>query len=192
MPSTDAGVTGIAPGRVNLIGEHVDYNGGRCLPMALTECTRAVVTPREDERVTVTSGTRSWAGDLSSLDRADPWASYVTGVLLALDVRSGVDIEITSDVPIGAGLSSSAALECSVAVALDELFDLGRTQEELVRACVRAEQEYVGAPTGGLDQTVAVYAEPEHALLIDFATGTHEQVPFDPASHGLALLVINT
>ncbi len=101
-------------------------------------------------------------------------------------------MEISSDVPIGAGLSSSAALECSVAVAVDELLGLGRTQEELVTACVRAEQEYVGAPTGGLDQAIAVYAEPAHALLIDFGTGDREQVPFDPAAHGLALLVIDT
>ena len=108
------------------------------------------------------------------------------GVLLALDVREGVDVEISSDVPIGAGLSSSAALECSVAVALDEAFSArDATHEEIVAACVRAEQEYVGAPTGGLDQAIAVYGEASHALLIDFATGRREQVPFDPAAHGL-------
>ncbi len=129
---------------------------------------------------------------LAELADADPWALYVTGVLRALEVDRGLDVEISSDVPIGAGLSSSAALECSVAVAVDELLGLGRTQEELVTACVRAEQEYVGAPTGGLDQAIAVYAEPAHALLIDFGNGNREQVPFDPAAHGLALLVIDT
>jgi galactokinase len=185
-------VTGIAPGRVNLIGEHVDYNGGRCLPIALRQVTRATITPRSDDTVRVTSGARSWQGRLDGLDEADPWASYVTGVLQALEIRDGVDVEISSDVPIGAGLSSSAALECSVAVALDELFSLGRSRDELVAACVRAEQEYVGAPTGGLDQAIALYGEPDHALLIDFATGTREQVPFDPATHGLALLVVDT
>jgi galactokinase len=77
-------------------------------------------------------------------------------------------------------------------VALDVLFSLGRSRDELVAACVRAEQEYVGAPTGGLDQAIALYGEPDHALLIDFATGTREQVPFDPATHGLALLVVDT
>src|SRR6478752_10850834 len=112
MPSTDAGVTGIAPGRVNLIGEHVDYNGGRCLPIALTQVTQATVTPREDDVVRVVSGSRSWEGRVGRLDEADQWASYVTGVLLALDVSHGVDVKIGSDVPIGAGLSSSAALEC--------------------------------------------------------------------------------
>jgi galactokinase len=182
----------VAPGRVNLIGEHVDYNGGRCLPMALTQTTQAVVTARDDDTVRVTSGSRAWEGTLDRLDEAEPWASYVTGVVQALDVHSGLEVEITSDVPIGAGLSSSAALECSVAVALDEVFQLGSTQEQLVTGCVRAEQEYVGAPTGGLDQAIAVYGETSNALLIDFATGNREQVPFDPAAHGLALLVIDT
>ena len=177
---------------MNLIGEHVDYNGGRCLPMALTQTTRATVTARDDDTVRVTSGSRAWEGTLDHLDEAEPWASYVTGVVQALGVRSGLEVEITSDVPIGAGLSSSAALECSVAVALDEVFGLGSTPEQLVTACVRAEQEYVGAPTGGLDQAIAVYGEASKALLIDFATGAREQVPFDPAAHGLALLVIDT
>ena len=185
-------MTGVAPGRVNLIGEHVDYNGGRCLPMALTQRTQATVLPRDDDRVRVTSGDRVWEGAVESLEGADPWARYVTGVLQALELSRGVEVDISSDVPIGAGLSSSAALECSVAVAVNEAFGLGRTSEELELACVRAEQEFVGAPTGGLDQAIAVYAEPEHALLIDFATGSREQVPFDPARHGLALLVIDT
>jgi galactokinase len=177
---------------VNLIGEHVDYNGGRCLPMALTQSTRATVADRDDDLVRVTSGSRRWEGPVDRLSEADPWALYVTGVLVALDVRRGLDIDLSSDVPIGAGLSSSAALECSVAVAVDELVGLGCSRDELVRACVRAEQEYVGAPTGGLDQAIAVHAEREHALLIDFATGEREQVPFDPAAQGLSLLVVDT
>jgi galactokinase len=177
---------------VNLIGEHVDYNGGRCLPIALTQTTRAVVTPRDDDVVLVWSDGRSWEGTLATLEEADPWALYVTGVLLALGVQQGVSIEISSDVPIGAGLSSSAALECSVAVALDEVFSLGRSPDELVDACVRAEQEYVGAPTGGLDQAIAIHGQASRALLVDFASGQRAQVPFDPAAHGLALLVIDT
>ena len=117
---------------------------------------------------------------------------YVVGVLLALDVRSGMNIEISSDVPVGAGLSSSAALECSVAVAVDEALGLGRTPEQLVEACIRAETETVGAPTGGLDQTIAIYGQAENALLIDFATGNREQVSFAPGAHGLAVLVMDT
>ncbi len=152
-------VAGSRPGRVNLIGEHVDYNGGRCLPIALTQSDRAT-----SPCVTTASAAGHQRGRgpgrvaLDELDDADPWALYVAGVLLALDVTEGMAIEITSDVPIGAGLSSSAALECSVAVALDELLDLGRSDEELVAACVLAEQKYVGAPTGGLDQAIAIHA----------------------------------
>ena len=189
-------MTGIAPGRVNLIGEHVDYNGGRCLPLALTRATTARVSLRADEVLQVTSGARSWTGALDRLDQGledvDSWVLYVAGVLLALDVRTGMDIEISSDVPVGAGLSSSAALECSVAVAVDQALGLGRSPEQLVEACVRAETETVGAPTGGLDQAIAVYGQVDHALLIDFATGVREQVPFAPAAHGLAVLVIDT
>ena len=189
-------VTGVAPGRVNLIGEHVDYNGGRCLPLALTRTTAARVRLRADDVLQVTSGGRSWTGALDRLDQgledADSWVLYVAGVLLALDVRAGLDIEISSDVPVGAGLSSSAALECSVAVAVDQLLGLGRSPQELVEACVRAETETVGAPTGGLDQAIAIYGQVDHALLIDFATGVREQVPFAPADHGLAVIVIDT
>jgi galactokinase len=177
---------------VNLIGEHVDYLGGRCLPMALTQSTTATVTLRDDDRVTVTSGDRSWSGGVSDLLQADAWALYVVGVLIALDARQGMDIVVSSDVPIGAGLSSSAALECSVAVAVDEALGLERSPDELVAACVRAESETVGAPTGGLDQAIAIHGQAEHALLIDFFADTREQVPFDPGAHGLAVLVIDT
>jgi galactokinase len=187
-----APVVGIAPGRVNLIGEHVDYNGGRCLPMALTHATTARLTLREDDRVLVSSGSRSWEGTLADLEQAHPWALYVTGVLVSLGVERGMEIEISSDVPIGAGLSSSAALECSVAVALESALGLGLSPDQLVDACVRAESETVGAPTGGLDQAIAIHGQADHALLVDFATGQREQVPFDPGAHGLALLVIDT
>jgi galactokinase len=185
-------VTGVAPGRVNLIGEHVDYNGGRCLPIALTRATRAEVLLRDDGLVRVTSGERTWIGRTDDLADADTWVLYVVGVLLALDVDHGMDITITSDVPVGAGLSSSAALECSVALAVDDILGLDRTPDELVAACVRAESETVGAPTGGLDQAIAIHGQSEHALLIDFATNTLEQVSFDPTAHGLAVLVIDT
>ncbi len=191
-PHAEATIVGIAPGRVNLIGEHVDYNGGRCLPMALTQCTTARLTLRDDDLLVVTSGDRSWEGTLEDLDGADSWVLYVAGVLVALEVKQGMKIEISSDVPIGAGLSSSAALECSVAVAVDEALALGRSPAELVEASMRAESDTVGAPTGGLDQTIAIYGEAENALLIDFATGVREQVPFDPGAHGLAILVVDT
>ena len=189
-------VTGVAPGRVNLIGEHVDYNGGRCLPFALTRTTTARVRQRADDLVRVVSRGETWEGRLESYDGAPSWVLYVLGVLLALDVDprrdGGLDVDLQSDVPIGAGLSSSAALECSVAVAVDRLLGLGRSADDLVAASVRAESETVGAPTGGLDQAIAVHAEERHALLLDFAADRREQIPFDPAARGLAILVIDT
>ncbi len=187
-----AEATAWAPGRVNLIGEHVDYVGGRCLPMALRQGTTARVRLRDDDRLEFSSGAREWSGTLGSLSQVGGWAAYVGGVLGALDVDHGMEIAVESDLPIGAGLSSSAALECSVAVAVDAALGLGRSRDELGEAAVRAETEYVGAPTGGLDQAIAMHGEEGHALLLDFASGAREQVPFDPAGHGMGLLVIDT
>ncbi len=186
-------MTGIAPGRVNLIGEHLDYNGGACLSIALAQTTAATVTLADEARVTVNSGDLAWAGGVGERPGDDDaWAAYVVGVLDTLGVEHGMTIDITSDVPVGAGLSSSAALECSVAVAVDAALALGRSGEELVQACIRAENEYVGAPTGGLDQTVSIHGQAGHTLLMDYAQDRREQVPFDAAGHGLGLLVMDT
>jgi len=178
---------------VNLIGEHLDYNGGACLSIALTQTTAAAVTLTDDGQVTVTSGDLRWAGRVGERPvEDDGWATYVVGVLDSLGVHQGMTVDVTSDVPVGAGLSSSAALECSVAVAVDAALALDRSREELVQACIRAENEYVGAPTGGLDQTVSIHGKPGHALLMDYARDRREQVPFDEARHGLGLLVMDT
>jgi galactokinase len=183
-------VVASAPGRVNLIGEHLDYNGGRCLPIALPCRTAVTVRPSTEGQVTVSSGGVSWSGLPG--ERAEGWAGYVVGVLWALGVETALDLEVTSDVPIGAGLSSSAALECATAVAVDRLLELGRSREELAAVCIRAETEYVGAPTGGLDQTTVMFAEPDQALLLDFGDGSRSAVRFDPGAAGLALLVVDT
>ena len=198
-----AAVVGRAPGRVNLIGEHTDYNAGLCLPLALAHATHAAVAPRTDGRVRIASrqATEPWEGSLDQLgpDTITGWASYVAGVLWALrevgyDVP-GVDVFVDSTVPLGAGLSSSAALECSVAVALAHLTGTATTSEvrhELVTACMRAETEVAGAPTGGMDQTVSLLAEAGSALLIDFEDHTTRSVPLPLADAGLALLVTDT
>src|SRR3954451_1097065 len=183
-------VVASAPGRVNLIGEHLDYNGGQCLPIAIQRRTTVAVAPDPDRQLTVSSGGASWAG--LPTERAEGWAAYVVGVLWALDVDVALDLEITSDVPVGAGLSSSAALECATAVAIGALLDLRRTRSELAEACVRAETEYVGAPTGGLDQAAAMFAEAGHGLLLDFATGAHQQVAWRPEADDLVLVVVDT
>lgn len=192
-----------APGRVNLIGEHLDYNAGRCLPLALPHATYAAAAPRTDRLLSVTSlqidGTE--VVDLGSLrpGSVTGWAAYVAGVVWALERDGwslpGLDVVVDSRVPVGAGLSSSAALECAVAIALLPLAgveDAPEVRRSLVDACVRAETEMAGAPTGGMDQSVALLAEAGHALLLDFGDGTAKQVPWTPAADDLALLVVDT
>jgi galactokinase len=196
-------VVAAAPGRVNLIGEHLDYNGGCCLPLALPRATYAALSPRDDRTLSVTSLQLQETRDVY-LDDVRPgavsgWLAYVAGVVWALvqegwDVP-GLDVVLDSDVPIGSGLSSSAALECSVALGLLELVGAPDTEEErrrLVQACMRAESEVAGAPTGGMDQSVALLGRAGHALLLDFADGSARQVPWRPEDEGLALVVVDT
>lgn len=184
-------VVGRAPGRVNLIGEHTDYNRGLVLPVALPHATYAALRPRADELVRLASAQQDsvFEGTLDRLGSVDGWAGYAAGVLWTLREAGhdlgGVDVLVDSTVPVGAGLSSSAALECAVGVAL-----LGGPHADLVDAAVRAETEVVGAPTGGMDQTVAVHGEEGTALLIDFASGEHRAVPLDLRGH--TLLVTDT
>ena len=193
----------LAPGRVNLIGEHVDYNGGLCLPMALPHATYAAVGRREDDTVTVTSNQQEepFRGRLDRLGPGETtgWATYSAGVVWALQEAGwdvpGVDVVVDSRVPLGAGLSSSAAIGCAVALAVAGLIDEPLDDDLrslLVRACMRAEAEVAGAPTGGMDQTVALFAQAEAALLLDCRDWSTEQVPWDPAAADLALLVVDT
>lgn len=194
-----------APGRVNLIGEHVDYAGGICLPFALSQRTYVAAALNQDGvyRVVSQFGSKTMRAEIA-MDQVcpgypDDWAGYVVGTIWAagLDLP-GLDIAIVSDVPVGAGLSSSAALECSVALAAADLAETstnGKTQPDrtaLMQAAIRAENEVVGASTGGLDQRIALFAEPGHALAIDFATDSTQQVPFQIADRGLAVLITNT
>ena len=199
-----------APGRVNLIGEHTDYNGGLCLPIALPHRTYVALRTREDDVVRLASAQEEGLREVLLADVApgtvDGWPAYAAGVAWALreaghDV-SGFDAVVDSCVPYGAGLSSSAALEAAFAVALDAVHGLGLAgpadapddagRSVLVTACVRAENEIAGAPTGGLDQAASLRSADGHALLLDCRDGSAHQVPFDLAAHGLALLVVDT
>lgn len=196
-----------APGRVNLIGEHLDYNGGFSLPFALPHRTFVALARRDDEFVRLVSDLGAgepWTGSLDDLGpgRAAGWIAYAGGPAWVLRDEGlpvgGFDAAIASCVPLGAGLSSSAALETAVALALDELFhdgtlgadDAGRTR--LAAACVRAENEVAGAATGGMDQAVALRSTLGHALLIDSRDASVTQVPLDLDAAGLAILVIDT
>lgn len=183
--------TARAPGRVNLVGEHTDYLGGMCLPIALPYATWAVGTPRTDGIVHVSSGEDLvWRGPAGEVP--DGWASYVVGALLESgmadsEMRGGFDVHVESTVPVGAGLSSSAALICAVLRGASDA-----SAEDLVTPAIDAETVHVGAPTGGLDQAVSLLARPDHALLLDFGDGTRRHVPWRPGDAGLELLVIDT
>lgn len=194
-----------APGRVNLIGEHVDYAEGLCLPIALAQTTIAAVARRDDDRLRIASldAAEMVEIDLDEVGPGNPgnWASYVAGVLWALrragHVVGGVDVLVGSDVPIGAGLSSSAALEGSVGAAASDLFGLGLLasddgRRELADHCRAAENDIAQAPTGGLDQTASLRASAGHALEIDCRDFSVVHAPFDPDSLGLALIVVDT
>ena len=176
-----------APGRVNLIGEHTDYNGGFVLPMAIDRETVAAAAPRPDRTVRVCSLDR---GEEMSFDLDHPgeprrgiWLDYVEGVARALEGRgarlSGADVMLSSDVPSGAGLSSSAALEISVGLALSEVSGAGVDRVTLALAGQQAEHTYVGALVGIMDQFVAALGREGHALLIDCRTLEATPVPLD-------------
>jgi len=197
----EADAVGRAPGRVNLIGEHTDYNGGPCLPVALPHSTYAAVACRPDDGVRVASrqADTGWSGTLDEAGpgQVDGWAAYVVGVVWAMRQDGhrlpGLDIVVDSTVPLGAGLSSSAAIECATAVALAELLGLDLSPDvrrELALACIRAEGEVAGAPTGGMDQMIAMLAEPGAALLVDFGDDSVVPVRLDLTDH--VLLVSDT
>ncbi len=194
-----------APGRVNVIGEHTDYNGGTCLPMALPHRTYVALKHRADDTVRLMSAQEGTPVTVSLADVApgsvDGWAAYVAGVAWALreagHTVSGFDAAVDSCVPYGAGLSSSAALECAAAVALDEVHGLGLAADDagraaLAAACIRAENEIAGAPTGGMDQSASLRCQAGHALLLDTRDGSTRHIPLELGAHGLALLVMDT
>ncbi|MFI0088571.1 galactokinase [Streptomyces bobili] len=190
-----------APGRVNLIGEHTDYNDGFVMPFALPHTATAAVSRRTDGRLRLHSadiedGVAELRLDVLAPESDRAWTTYPAGVVWALREAghpvTGADIHLTSTVPSGGGLSSSAALEIVVALALNDLFELGLPRWQLARLCQRAENVYVGAPTGIMDQTASACCEAGHALFLDTRDLSQQQIPFDLAAEGMRLLVVDT
>jgi galactokinase len=186
-----------APGRVNLIGEHIDYSEGFVLPFAIADRTFAAISRNNDGLVRIASQQRKnriFTIDIKDVKpgSAGDWEKYVLGVIWTMEVTSGVDILVDGHVPSGAGLSSSAALECSIAVGLNTLFNFGKSLEDMARATQKAENDYVGMPCGIMDQSVSLMAREGSALLLDCRDLSTESVPFDVASAGLELLIIDT
>jgi galactokinase len=189
-----------APGRVNLIGGP-DYTEMFVLPFALGHGVSAAASRRPDRRITLASRQAGGEPILLDIDRLEPgevrgWAAYPAGVAWALRqaglLAGGADVALDSDLPAGAGLSSSAALECSVALALTELYGLSVPRRELAALARRAENDFVGVPSGIMDQIAALQCQAGHAALLDCQTRAVTPVPLDPAAAGLALLVIDT
>jgi galactokinase len=183
------------------MGEHTDYNGGLVLPFALAQGITASATPRGDALLVLRS--KQMPSDLVTISLASlapgsvpGWAAYPAGVAWALREAGypvpGADIDIDSDLPVGAGVSSSAALECSVALALCDLGGHDIERRELARIARRAENDFVGAPTGMIDQSASLLCEAGHAMLLDCETRAIRQVPFRPGPDGMAALVIDT
>ncbi|MFG2128568.1 galactokinase [Streptomyces sp. NPDC048751] len=190
-----------APGRVNLIGEHTDYNDGFVMPFALPHTAIAAVSRREDGVLRLHSSDVQGGVVELRLDDLAPeadknWTAYPAGVVWALREAghpvTGADVHLASTVPSGAGLSSSAALEVVIALALNDLYDLGLQRWQLARLCQRAENVYVGAPTGIMDQTASACCEAGHALFLDTRDLSQQQIPFDLAAEGMRLLVVDT
>ncbi|OAN41820.1 galactokinase [Mycolicibacterium iranicum] len=188
-----------APGRVNLIGEHTDYNMGFALPIALPERTAVTFRPAEAATMVVSSD-RTDAAVEFPLDTTPGgvtgWAAYVAGIVWALQQADhpvpGGAMSISGGVELGSGLASSAALGCAVLGAVLHATDRQLDRVEQARIASAAENEYVGAPTGLMDQLAILLAEPRRALLIDFCEPVTRSVAFDPDASRLALLLINS
>ena len=190
-----------APGRVNLMGEHTDYNEGWVLPFALDRGVVVAAARRADGVLDLSSRQAPDGPVRLPLAGLTPgavagWAAYPAGVAWAMRAAGhavgGASLVIDSDLPRGAGLSSSAALECATALALAGLYEISEPRTELARLARRAENEMVGVPSGIMDQYASLLGEARHALLLDCRSGNSMLVPFDPAGAGLALVVVDT
>lgn len=190
-------IVAAAPGRVNLIGEHIDYSDGFVLPFAISDTTVVALAKRSDSLIRIASVQKNSEIVEISLRNLTPgvgesWARYALGVLWVMGIDTGVELLIDGRVPLGAGLSSSAALECAVATAVNHLFEKNLSLSELARATQKAENVYVGVPCGIMDQSVSLMARSGSALFLDCRDLSSENVPFLIAPRGLELLIIDT
>lgn len=185
-----------APGRANLIGEHTDYNEGFVLPFGIDKRTYVALSPRSDSICRVSSDIdgNTYQNDLSAKPVDLDWALYPLGVAWVMREwsKGGFDAYFTSNVPVGSGLSSSAAIECSIAVALNEIWSAGRTKQQLALIGQRAENDVVGAPTGMMDQTASMLAEADSAVFLDCQSLEAKPVSLNLEAHDLVVAVIDT
>ncbi len=191
-----------APGRVNLIGEHIDYNGGLVFPCAITKGTYAVASKREDKAFHVYSANFKELGiiELSlknlSFDSKDAWANYVKGILSVLlqkgyPVSFGLNLVIYGDLPNGSGLSSSASLELLLCKIFSTYYDLNLSPEQMALIGKQVENEYIGVNSGIMDQFAIALGKSEHALLLNCNTQKYNYIPFHIQDHELVIMNTN-
>ncbi|MSR97493.1 galactokinase [Arthrobacter sp. BL-252-APC-1A] len=189
-----------APGRVNIIGEHTDYNDGFVFPMAIDRRARVAAAQRQDGVLRLATTAPGEPAEIAAADLApgvlSGWSRYLAGVHWAFGQRGvrvpGMDILLESDVPVGAGLSSSAAIECAAALAFAEAAGADLPREELVLICQQAENDFAGAPTGILDQSASLLSREGHGLFLDCRSRQSRLVSLDLGSEGMTVLVIDT
>ena len=189
-----------APGRVNLIGEHTDYNEGFVLPFAIDRRTYAAVSSRSDGIARVASSFSDEVVEIAvaeiSKSTVSGWSAYPLGVTWALIEAgakpSGFDLYVDSDVPVGAGLSSSAAIECSVSMALNELWGANLDRSALAKIGQKAENEIVGAPTGIMDQTASLFGVLDQVVFLDCRSLVAENIPLGLKQNSLEIVVMDT
>jgi galactokinase len=186
-----------SPGRVNIIGEHTDYNNGFVLPAAIDKAVYVAVAPREDEEIKLYSGefNKCFEDSLSQLKPTrEGWPNYILGIVDQLKRRGyaikGFDLAIDGDVPIGSGLSSSAAVECATAFALNEIFRLGIAKRDMALIAQAAEHSFAGVKVGIMDMFASLYGKKDHVIKLDCQSLDFEYVPLK--LEGYKILLLNT
>lgn len=187
-----------SPGRINLIGEHTDYNNGFVLPAAIDKAAYIVITPRKDNEIRLHSVDmqEDYTTTVAELAKSPDisWPNYILGVIqqfiLAGIAISGFDAALTGDIPIGAGLSSSAAVECAVALAMNKLYSAGLDKFSMVKLAQRAENEFVGVQCGIMDQFASMFGKNNHVIKLDCRSLEFEYVPFN--MEGIKILLLDT
>lgn len=186
-----------SPGRINIIGEHTDYNGGLVMPAAINKAVYVAISKRDDEQIQLyaESYQEKYVGNINAVSKSEKsWANYILGVVHGLlklgHTLSGFNLYIYGDVPLGAGLSSSAAIECATAYALSELHGLAIPKMDLALIAQKAEHEFAGVNCGIMDQFASVFGQKDYAMMLDCESLKHEYIPLK--LEGYKLVLFNT
>ena len=184
-----------APGRINLIGEHTDYNEGFVMPAAIQKAATVYIEKREDSTIHLFAEDlkESYTLNLDTVTKSSKdWANYIIGVIAQFQklvtIPTGFTLRLKSDVPIGAGLSSSAAIECAVAFAINELFSLGLDRMQLTKMAQKAEHEYAGVLCGIMDQFASMFGKKDQVILLDCKTMHYQYYPLKLSNYDIVLL----